>query len=1133
VEVRVKEQFGNYTLERLLGQGRFAQVYLGKHRYLNRQAAIKVLKVTLQDEEAREFRAEAQTLVDLEHPNIVHVLDFTVEQGVPALIMDYAPGGSMRQPHLYDSGFPMATVMDYVRQVAAALQHAHNKGIIHRDVKPENILRGPDQRLLLSDFGLAVFAPSPELLSKQELAGTLAYMAPEQIQGQPCFASDQYALGIVTYEWLCGKRPFTGTQWQLIFQHLYADPPSLREQNPSLPQAVEAVVMRALAKDPRNRFESVQSFADALTVASQGLLRERLAGSPPVPQRVALVAPMLDDAVVDRLYADLEARGIVAWRGRLESSADSHEWEERVRRVLSITSLVLIVLSPNTRSSHAVSEFMRLANLDKRQMVFVWVAGEKTADLLPTPQEWGETVSISLIDARGAQYNSALDEIVDYLQQEAANISAVVTQEGTIPTGQYIRTVEAASSTENLNRGRLLAKVRAFWITGVLDQSFYGTGLIVPGLREQSGAVVRPWQLVLKPPNGTEQLLMAGTSIVQIYDDAVGELLILGEPGSGKTTLLLELARTLLDRAGLDREYPIPVIFNLSSWATGRLPLTQWLVEEMNTKYQVPHKLGTRWVMDDKILPLLDGLDEVESSAQTACVEAINIFRLGHGTIPTVVCSRSDEFFAQGTPMLLSKAVVVQPLTAQQVNAYLTSAGEQLVPVRAALQADPMLLELATTPLMLNIMTLAYNGMSAEELHMKGSPTARRQRVLKQYVERMLQRRKIEPYSTPQQTEHWLMRLAQQLESHNQTQFYLERIQPDWLPGKWSRRLYYGIAVKPVDALVGIIVGMLVGGFGNYYIGALGFGIVGLLVSLLARNKEADSQTGKLWSWQRLVRFSSIRNGVIFGLVIGLSYEMVRRVSIEPSDVLFDALIGGLIGLLVGALVGIRGTRIHPVEIVVWSWRRFINVVHLRNGLLGGLGIGLINLLILSSIYVFMDALQSALVSGILGGILTTLLSALLGGLSSNILDDHYRIVPNQGIRRSARNSVLVGLSFGLTVGLIVGLSFGLVSGLFYGSAYGLIRGVLFGITYGLGVGLVSWLLAGGDACIKHYVVRLLLLTTGSAPLNYPRFLGYATERILLRKVGGGYIFIHRLLLDYFASLDATSFPKEVATQVL
>ncbi len=346
--------------------------------------------------------------------------------------------------------------------------------------------------------------------------------------------------------------------------------------------------------------------------------------------------------------------------------------------------------------------------------------------------------------------------IVSYLQQEATKTSPVVSQPDTLSTWQLTRADQAASSTEDINRRRLLAKVRAFWITGVLEQSLHGAALIVPGLREQSDAVVRPWQLVLKPPYGTERALPSGTSIVRVYDDAVGELLILGEPGSGKTTLLLELARALLDRAESDRGDPIPVIFNLSSWAVGRLPLTQWLVEELNTKYQVPRKLGTAWVTDDKILPLLDGLDEVESSARTACVEAINIYRLGHGTIPTVICSRSDEFFAQGTPILLSRAVVVQPLTAQQVNAYLTSAGERLEPVRAALQADPVLLDLATTPLMLGIITLAYSGMSAEGLLAKGSPAIRRQRVLKHYVERMLQRRGIGSHYTPQQTERWL-----------------------------------------------------------------------------------------------------------------------------------------------------------------------------------------------------------------------------------------------------------------------------------------------------------------------------------------------------------------------------------------
>src|SRR5439155_4179691 len=137
---------------------------------------------------------------------------------------------------------------EYIRQISQALQYAHSHGIIHRDIKPENILFGAHHRLLLGDFGLALLAPSPQLFSTQEMAGTLPYMAPEQLRGKPCFASDQYALGIIVYEWLCGVRPFEGNHWQLAQQHMSALPPPLREKDPSLPEAVESVVLKALAK---------------------------------------------------------------------------------------------------------------------------------------------------------------------------------------------------------------------------------------------------------------------------------------------------------------------------------------------------------------------------------------------------------------------------------------------------------------------------------------------------------------------------------------------------------------------------------------------------------------------------------------------------------------------------------------------------------------------------------------------------------------------------------------------------------------------------------------------------------------------------------------------------------------------
>lgn len=158
----------------------------------------------------------------------------------------------------------------YVKQVAEALQYAHDQRLVHRDVKPENILIGARGELLLSDFGIALVAQSSRYQSTKDMAGTMAYCAPEQIQGKPRPASDQYALGIVVYEWLSGDRPFHGSFTELVGQHLTVPPPPLRQKLPALSNSLEQVVMTALAKDYLQRFSSVQAFAIALEQASTG-----------------------------------------------------------------------------------------------------------------------------------------------------------------------------------------------------------------------------------------------------------------------------------------------------------------------------------------------------------------------------------------------------------------------------------------------------------------------------------------------------------------------------------------------------------------------------------------------------------------------------------------------------------------------------------------------------------------------------------------------------------------------------------------------------------------------------------------------------------------------------------------------
>jgi serine/threonine protein kinase len=299
---RVGQQLGNYRLVHLLGRGGFAEVYLGQHLRLNMQAAIKVLHTQLAENDIESFHREAETIASLVHPHIVRILDFDVKDGVPFLVMDYAPNGSLRLRHPKNVPVPLPIILTYVKQVADALQYAHDQKLIHRDVKPENMLLGRRNEVLLSDFGIAIMAQSSSYQGTQDMAGTINYMAPEQIQAHPRSASDQYALGIVVYEWLSGERPFSGSFAEIAAKHAMMPPPSLCEKVPTISPGLEQVVLSALAKDPRQRFVNVRAFATALEQASQ-LARARPMPVNPTPmttipnqyqQPTMLATPMMD-----------------------------------------------------------------------------------------------------------------------------------------------------------------------------------------------------------------------------------------------------------------------------------------------------------------------------------------------------------------------------------------------------------------------------------------------------------------------------------------------------------------------------------------------------------------------------------------------------------------------------------------------------------------------------------------------------------------------------------------------------------------------------------------------------------------------------------------------------------------------
>ncbi len=312
---RIGQQLGNYQLIRLLGAGGFADVYLGEHVYLKTQAAIKVLHSYSSDDRMREnFHREAHLAASLRHPYIVPVLDFGVENGNPFLVMDYAPKGTLRQSYPKGSRLSIKSIVGYVMQIADALQYAHDEKIIHRDIKPENMLIGHDDDILLSDFGIALIIESTRSHTSHDFAGTLKYTAPEQIQGKPCLASDQYALGIVVYEWICGEPPFEGAE--LIYKHVCESPPSLRKKAPEVTSAVEEVVLTALAKDPKRRFRSVHDFALALEQAFHNIKSPLLTQPAETTATGELTQPMIEFAspsqkIQQKLYRGWREDGVV------------------------------------------------------------------------------------------------------------------------------------------------------------------------------------------------------------------------------------------------------------------------------------------------------------------------------------------------------------------------------------------------------------------------------------------------------------------------------------------------------------------------------------------------------------------------------------------------------------------------------------------------------------------------------------------------------------------------------------------------------------------------------------------------------------------------------------------------------
>ncbi|NEN97191.1 MAG: NACHT domain-containing protein [Moorea sp. SIO3I7] len=595
------------------------------------------------------------------------------------------------------------------------------------------------------------------------------------------------------------------------------------------------------------------------------------------------------------------------------------------------------------------------------------------------------------------------------------------------------------------NRQALLAKVKNYWVKGVLEESLYHQVLIEQGLEQRPDALANPLSQIIEIGDSSPQLLPEGTKVINIFDQiSPGRtLLILGEPGSGKTTTLLELTRDLIARAEQDIAYQIPVVLNLSSWAYKNQNIATWLVEELNTKYDVPNQIGQALVIQQQLLLLLDGLDEVKADYRDDCIIALNTFSKQYGA-EIVVCSRIKDYQALSNRLNFTSAVYLRLLTLEQIYHYLDSLGANVTGLRALITKDRVLQKLAQSPLMLNIMTLAYQGVAVEDLPKTDLLEERRKQLFSAYIDSMFKRRRTNQRYSKAQTKYWLAWLAKRMVENQQRIFLIERMQPTWLLNR-TQRIVYSTLLKLVCGLIfGLTGGLIVFSF----TGVLIYGLTGGLIF-------------------------SLTGGLVFSSLLGLgSTQEIKPVeTLDWSRTLenainFNEIIKGIGRLIVGLSVGLA----------------FIPVFGLFFGLFFGLVFGLIGGLIGSNI-----ELKAAPNQGIF-----RFISAV-------------KAAPNQGIFRSAVNARTLGLLsvwiFGWMGYLIAGLSTRLITGL-------------------ITILLMSMLSNAGIACIQHFVLRIILFCSGYIPWNYARFLDYATDRIFLQKVGGGYMFVHRVLLEHFATLE-------------
>ncbi|MCL4251277.1 MAG: TIR domain-containing protein [Anaerolineae bacterium] len=765
-----------------------------------------------------------------------------------------------------------------------------------------------------------------------------------------------------------------------------------------------------------------------------------------------------------RLYQSLVGWGHQPWLDVFHippgTAPETKGWDDAIHSAMKAARVVVGLLTPEALKSEAVLDEWGWALTNSRRLFLLWLRDIDEEEIPP------RYIRIQRIDLRRNEENG-----LRRLHSALESPVLIIPPDTSKNLERYA--VSPLNISVDRNRAKLAEKIEQFWIRGVLDR-------VVGDAQFELRVELKPDTVLKHKDYGDYELPTTG-GIGEMFQEMGQELLILGAPGSGKTVLLLQLARALLQRSQGNPAQPIPTVFNLSSWSERLEPLEQWLIRELRVRYQVSRTLARRWLENQRLVLLLDGLDEVQIEHRSACVEAINDYRHTHRGTPIAVCSRLVDYEQLTTQFEIPSAIALQPLTNEQIDTYLESQSK-LGGLRESLDRETSLREMASTPFLLNTMVAAYAEMEPHQIMTFATRTERRNHLFDHYLARQFMD---DPRYTLAQTRRWLSWVASILTKRAQSVFYIEDLQPDILPdgNRTIVRLMSGASIG-VTILTLLLMASLLASQQGLIVIALGIGLsITIFYTWNARIRSAAS-----------VRWTISRFGFLAGLPLGLLLGSVNAATTDISS-------------LDERLVLCYQDLTRPVLV--------INLV-----------VGLV-----------------------LGLILSGLLSLLFGLRRQSVVMS--KIQPNLGIRLSAYNAIRGGVILVLLLSGSLLAFFGMVEFVIPSLTLQLVREscpfvslrrsaeislTLFSlirdqsIINGLSTFLVSvpivaatlgFFLAGGATVIQHIVLRLALSSIAKAPLDLARFLNFATDRGLLQHVGSGYLFRHRMLLEYMAEFSS------------